>query len=70
MILVLTANSIRLAFSRESGNASAMGNMLKLIWWAVIGLFRSSNWLRVSRTGQICPYTFDKLGLFMSFAAV
>jgi hypothetical protein len=41
MILVLTANSIRLAFSRESGNASAMGNMLKLIWWAVIGLFRS-----------------------------
>jgi hypothetical protein len=28
------------------------------------------NWLRVSRTGQICPYTFDKLGLFMSFAAV
>jgi hypothetical protein len=38
---VLTANSIRLAFSRESGNASAMGNMLKLIWWAVIGLFRS-----------------------------
>jgi hypothetical protein len=41
MILVLTANSIRLAFSGESGNASAMGNMLKLIWWTVIGLFRS-----------------------------
>jgi transposase InsO family protein len=38
---VLTANLIRLAFSRESGNASAMGNMLKLVWWAAVGLFRS-----------------------------
>jgi hypothetical protein len=36
-----TVNSIRLAHNRESGDASSMGDMLKLIWWAVIGLLRS-----------------------------
>ena len=36
-----TVNSIRPAHNRESGDASSMGDMLKLIWWAVIGLLRS-----------------------------
>jgi pimeloyl-ACP methyl ester carboxylesterase len=38
---VSIVNSIRLACNRESSDASPMGDMLKLIWWAVIGLFRS-----------------------------
>ena len=48
-IAVPTANSIRLAYRPESGHASPMGDMLKLIWWAVIGLFRS----RVSLEAEI-----------------
>jgi hypothetical protein len=35
---VPTVNSIRLAYSRESGDASTVGDIFKLIWWAVIGL--------------------------------
>jgi hypothetical protein len=38
---VATVNSIRLVRNRESSDASPMGDMLKLIWWAVIGLLRS-----------------------------
>jgi hypothetical protein len=38
--LSLSEISIQLACSRESGDASFMGDTLKLIWRAVIGLFR------------------------------
>jgi hypothetical protein len=40
---------IRLAYSRELGDASPMEDMLKLIWSAVIGLFRT----RVSLEAKI-----------------
>jgi hypothetical protein len=38
---VSTVNAIRLVYSRKLGDASFMGDLLKLIWWAVIKLFRS-----------------------------
>ena len=34
-------NPIRMAHGRESGDVGVMANVLKLIWWTVIGLFRS-----------------------------
>jgi hypothetical protein len=48
-ISVTTVNSIRLACRRDSGDASPLGDIFKLIWWAVIGLFRS----RVSLQAEI-----------------
>jgi hypothetical protein len=36
-----TVNSVRLALGRESVGHCPMGDMLMLIWWAVVGLFRS-----------------------------
>ncbi|TPV99452.1 MAG: hypothetical protein USCAAHI_01105 [Beijerinckiaceae bacterium] len=56
---VATVNSIRLVRNRESSDASPMGDMLKLIWWAVIGLFRS----RVSLEAEIsADYTISMFG--------
>jgi hypothetical protein len=47
---VTTVNSIQLACSRESGDVPPpMGDMLKMIWWGVITLFRS----RVSLEAEI-----------------
>jgi hypothetical protein len=39
--LSFVVNFIPLAQCRESGDAPSHGDMLKLIWWVVIGLFRS-----------------------------
>ena len=38
---VPVVNFIRLAYCRKSRNDCPMGDLLKLIWWGVIGLFRS-----------------------------
>jgi hypothetical protein len=40
-LAVPIVNSIRLTFRRDRAMLHPMGDLLKLIWWAVIGLFRS-----------------------------
>src|SRR5208283_6176493 len=73
---VLIVNSVPLAQCRESGDAPAHeGYMLKLIWWVVIGLFRSRasleaeivalrhqlNVLRRKSTKRLAFSNFDRL---------
>jgi hypothetical protein len=48
-VLVTTVNSIRLAHNPNRAMVPSMGGIFKLIWWAVIGLFRS----RASREAEI-----------------
>jgi hypothetical protein len=39
--LSISLNHLAVNSSRESGDASPLGDIVKLIWWVVIGLFRS-----------------------------
>ena len=66
----LTANTIENSLPPNIIRHCAFASITRIGQLDVPNQQFSSNWLRVSRTGQICPYTFDKLGLFMSFAAV